>query len=109
MATLNSEQIFKDQKKPKISEPISMSSNAVDIIVQVEGTGTFSLNLKGVVNPESENYILLNSVNMNDFSTSNNISKNGIYSFSGTGFSKIKCELVNISGGSIDVYAKVTG
>ena len=76
--------------------------------LEVQGSGTLDLEIKGVVNVEYANptYTPIAAIDMSTLTKAVKITKPGIYSFGVDGIDKIKAVLNSVSG-TFTVFAKV--
>lgn len=80
------------------------------LVIQVEGTATsFSIEVQGLVDGESNVYRPLAIINNFDFSILQEITEKGIYSIGVDGITKIKLNLISITGGNLTVFGKLGG
>ena len=113
MQTLKSFTMFDNVGEPYTSDMfscISYSQSGSDIVLEVGGNGSdFDIEIQGQCNVK-DNLIWtsISLVNLNDFTTSVSITKNGIYAGSVNGLTRIRGEVKNINRGNLTVFGKIT-
>ena len=78
------------------------------LTLEVQGSGTFSLTLQGLVNKKIANpsYSTLAAIDISDYSVPDAITKSGIYCFGVDGVNDIKAVISSISG-SVTVFGRI--
>lgn len=107
MNIYNNFKFFDTVLTPQTSNVLS-NVNQSQLVLQVGGTATsFVIEVSGRVNIESANFETIGVFNNTDFSTSQSITANGIYTIGIDGYSEIKAEIKSVSGGSVTAFGKV--
>lgn len=107
MIATNSFYAFKDADKA--SENITHNTQGDTLTLQVMGdASSLILAVYGKVDFTSDEWVLLNGINMTTLDVSTTITSQGIYVIPVDGLGAIKCELSSIAGGKVSVFCRIT-
>lgn len=99
---------FKAASSAGESNVLSNPNKGSVLTVEVQGTGTFTLNIQGLVNTELVNstYTNLAAITAKKLTKVENITEPGIYFIGVDGISEIKASLSNVSG-NVTVFGRL--
>lgn len=102
--------LFFDGAIETATSNVLFHSSGSDLTIQIDSEigDTFTLVIEGLANDKSEEWVVLKGVNMNDFSSTNSITTNGIYSFGVAGINHIRAKITAIDG-TLTVFGKLLG
>ena len=108
MNVLKNFAFFKDATASGESAVLNNPNRGSVLTVEVTGSGSFTLTVKGMVNVENDPpvYSNLAAINMATLSKSETITDPGIYAFGVDGVNGIKAELSGVSG-TITVFGRI--
>lgn len=107
--TVQYKEFFKNQSTARISAVLVPNIEGNSLLIQVYGTGTYSIEVRGKTGKENvDNYAVLSGFSTS-YSIVNAIIAQGIYTYSVSGISGIVVEIKSITGGAITVHGSITG
>lgn len=74
--------------------------------IQISGDGNCSIKIYGKINPKSD-YVQMSIIQDSDYTFINNITENGVYTVSATGYYKLKIQTETVSGNLMCVASEV--
>lgn len=99
---------FQNVSTPLESSPITVGQGDL-LTVEVSGTASsMDLVVEGCADLNSSNYTLISGINLQDLSTIDSISANGLYQFSVSGLGRLVLNLTSVSGGPITVFSRIS-
>ena len=103
---LNSEYIFKDLSHTETKEISNVNGEL--LVIQVTGNAVNkSIQILGISDLESEEFVKLQSINMTDFSITNDIVNNGLYQIDISAVRKIRIVIESIENGTVSILGNI--